>query len=91
MDTSEISGRIRAFLEQEFGGQGLPLTETTLLLEDYLIDSFGVIETVMFLESNFGIEIARRDIDGVNFKNLKSLSRFVAKRLAAEGCGQTLS
>jgi len=82
METKEIAGKIREFLEAEFGGQGIDLTDTTLLLEDYLIDSFGVIETVMFLETTFGIEIARADIDGVNFKNLRSLSRFVSSRLA---------
>lgn len=82
METTEISAQIRTYLEQEFGGQGIELTETTNLLEDYLIDSFGVIETVMFLESHFKIEVARVDIDGVNFKNLRSLSRFVASRLA---------
>ena len=81
METTEIAEQIRAFLEKEFGGQGVDLTDTTNLLEDYLIDSFGVIETVMFLETEFGIEIARNDIDGVNFKNLRSLSRFVANRL----------
>ena len=45
------------------------------------MDSFGIIETVMFLERNFGVEIARADISGEHFENVTSLAEFVAKRL----------
>ena len=47
------------------------------------MDSFGIIDTVLFLETTFGIEVARADINGVNFENIAKLSEFVAARMKA--------
>jgi acyl carrier protein len=80
IDRASIAERIREFLDSEFAGQGGELTETTHLLDDFFVDSFGIIETVMFLESKFGIEITRADINGENFQDIASLSRFVSTR-----------
>jgi len=83
MDKPAIAGQIKQFLETEFQGMGTELTDTTNLLEDFFVDSFGVINTVMFLESEFGIEIDRADINGENFESIATLTEFVAQRLAA--------
>jgi len=83
MDKQKIASQIKEFLETEFAGQGGELTETTNLLEDYFLDSFGVINTVMFLESAFKIEIDRADIHGSNFESIATLTEFVAQRIAA--------
>ena len=64
----------------EFPSPDVELTDETNLLDDYFLDSFGIIETVLFLESSFGIKIARADINGVHFKNVASLADFVAER-----------
>jgi acyl carrier protein len=83
MDRAEITARIKRFLEQEFPNQGVELTESTDLLDEWFVDSMGIVETVLFLESSFGIELARADIDGTNFKNLATLTDFVARRISA--------
>ena len=83
MDKQAIAGKIKEFLETEFQGLGAELTETTNLLEDFFVDSFGVINTVMFLESAFEIEIDRGDINGENFESIETLTAFVAERVAA--------
>ena len=82
MDRDEISGRIRRFLEEEFPNEGIELTGETDLLDEWFIDSLGITETVIFLESSFGIEVGRADINGSNFENIASLSAFVARRLS---------
>ena len=82
IDRPTIAKRIREFLQNEYAGQGNTLTDTTHLLDDFFVDSFGVIETVMFLEKTFGIRLARVDINGDNFKNVESLSEFVSQRLS---------
>ena len=66
---------------EEFPHPGVELTETTHLLEDFFLDSFGIIDTVMFLESTFGIEISRADINGENFRSIDALAGMVAKCL----------
>ncbi len=52
------------------------------MLENWFVDSFGIIETVMFLESSFGIKVSRADINGSNFENIASLSDFVVGQLS---------
>ena len=81
MNKTEISNRLINFLQEEFPNQGLDLTESTDLLDDWFIDSLGIIETVLFLEKTFGVDIQRADINGSNFRNVASLSEFVATRL----------
>ena len=82
MGRDEISGRIRRFLEAEFPNEAIELTGETDLLDEWFIDSLGITETVIFLESSFGIEVGRADINGSNFENIASLSAFVARRLS---------
>lgn len=81
-DRPAIADRIREFLSSEYAGQGIELTDTTHLLDEYFVDSFGIIDTVMFLENTFGIRIAQADINGENFKDVASLSAFVHGRLS---------
>ncbi len=81
MDNNEISTRIRTFLETEFPNQGTELTETTDLLQDWFIDSLGIIEMVLFIEQTFSITVCRADIQAVNFRNIAAISIFVADRL----------
>ena len=83
MDKREIVAAIREFLTTEFPDPGYELTDTTNLLEDFFLDSFSVIEVVMFLEQKFGIEVSRADIGGSNFRNIDALSEFVARRLSS--------
>ena len=81
MNKSDIIESLQTFLLTEFPNQGVDLTESTNLLGEWFVDSLGIIETVLFLERNFGIDIKRADINGDNFLNLATLSEFVAGRL----------
>ena len=81
MDKNDIATRVMRFLEEEFPNQGMELTESTDLLGEWFIDSLGIIETVLFLEQTFGVDIRRADITGDNFRNVATLSGFVAARL----------
>lgn len=81
MDRNEIISRLLQYLQEEFPNQGVELDEHTDLLGDWFIDSLGIIETVLFLEQTFGMEIARADINGNNFRDVHSLSGFVAARM----------
>jgi len=80
----EIAGQIRAFLLEEFPDQGVELTDTTSLLDDWMIDSVGIVSTVLFLESHFDIEIARADLNGTTFATIDALANLVASRLASK-------
>lgn len=81
MNRHEILDSLKSFLLQEFPNQGVELTEATDLLGEWFVDSLGIIETVLFLEKNFGIDVRRADINGDNFRNIATLSEFVVARL----------
>ncbi len=81
MNKSEITENLAAFLQQEFPNPGIDLTENTNLLGEWFVDSLGIIETVLYLEKTFGIDIKRADINGDNFHSLATLSDFVVNRL----------
>lgn len=83
MDPTEITQRIQQYLEEEFPNEAVRLEVSTDLLEEWFIDSLGITETVLFLESSFGIELTRADINGENFKSIETLTGLVARRLAA--------
>lgn len=83
MNDKQIADKLRLFLETEFPNQGVTLAGDTRLLEDWFVDSMGIIETVMFIEREFGTEIARADINGENFKDVNSLVRLISMRLAS--------
>lgn len=87
MDKVEIKTRLSRFLLDEFPNQGVELTETTDLLDEWFIDSLGIIETVLFLEKTFGVDIRRADINGTNFRNIGTLAEFVAARLNPSALG----
>ena len=81
MDRAEIAAQIKTFLEEEFPNQGVELTTSTDLLDEWFVDSLGITETVVFLEAKFGIELTRADINGTHFKDIDALAQLVSKRL----------
>ncbi|MFQ5451652.1 MAG: acyl carrier protein [Nitrospinaceae bacterium] len=83
MDNNEIISSLTDFFEREFPNPGVDLTPSTNLTENWFLDSFGILNTVLFLEKNFGIEINRADINPDNFHSVESLSRFVQNQLSA--------
>ena len=81
MEVTEIAARLKAYLESEFPNDGAELSLTTSLLDDWFIDSLAIVQTVLFLESAFGISLGRADINAETFKTIASLSEFIAGRL----------
>ena len=52
----------------------------TLLLEDKVIDSMGVIELVAFLEATYGVEFTDDDLTIDNFKTIGSISNLIVSK-----------
>jgi methoxymalonate biosynthesis acyl carrier protein len=85
MTHEEIAEKIKAFIETEFPNPGMALAIDTNLLEDWFVDSLGIVQAVMFVEESFGVHVSRADINGTNFHSVETLTEFVASRLAATG------
>ena len=81
METRQIASQIKTFLENKFPYEDASLSDSTNLLDEWFVDSLGIVETVQFIETNFDIRLARADINGANFENIAALSNMVAERL----------
>jgi acyl carrier protein len=57
------------------------LRENDSLLALGLIDSFGILEFVSFLEKDFGVECEPEDMTRSNFESLAAIYRFVESKL----------
>ena len=51
------------------------------LMGEGIIDSFGFVEFVAFIEEDFDIEFEDDEINEVNFANLVMISQFILKKL----------
>ena len=60
-----------------------PLPRDQSLLEIGVVDSYGVVELISFLEGNWNIEIADAEITKENLGSIHKMTSFVAARLPA--------
>lgn len=81
MTEGEIAARLHAFHVAAYPHLGRLLGPDTDLLNDWFVDSFGVVQTVQFIEDTFGITVARADIDVANFHSIRTLAAFVRRKL----------
>ena len=83
MERTLVVDDLLSFFSTEFPDAGELDSPDTDLLAQHLVDSIGIINTSMFLENHFGIEITEADLNVDVFRNVASLSDFVLRRLAA--------
>jgi acyl carrier protein len=55
----------------------------TLLLDEKVIDSMGVIELVAFLEETYKVEFMDDDLTIDNFKTIGSISNLIVSKMGA--------
>jgi acyl carrier protein len=79
--------KVREFVVESFlYGDDDGLTDSTLFLEEGLIDSTGFLELTMFLEKKFGITIEKNELVPDNLNSLNNINRFLEKKLGRVGC-----
>jgi acyl carrier protein len=78
---ASVEAEIVAYLEQHNPhGVGKKIHGATSLFDGGLVDSFGIIELVSFLEGRFGVRFDERDLAGENFKTVNSLVDVVVRK-----------
>jgi|SaaInlStandDraft_6_1057023.scaffolds.fasta_scaffold62598_2 acyl carrier protein len=81
MQPDEIKNQLKAFFKREFQNVDIELTESTHLLDEWFVDSFGIVNTTLFIEEYFDIAMSRADINASNFRSIETLAQFVAGQL----------
>ncbi|OGQ84836.1 MAG: acyl carrier protein [Deltaproteobacteria bacterium RIFOXYA12_FULL_58_15] len=80
----EIEKAVSEFIVENFlfgDEDGVPEPEESFL-EMRLIDSTGVLELVLFLETNYEIKIADAELTPENLDSLRKIAAFVTKKCA---------
>lgn len=78
---SEIEKEVRQFIQNTFRAQVAltPVEDDTPLFSSGIIDSFGVLELISFLEDTFEIEIDTTRYDLSAFDTVRKIAALVAK------------
>jgi acyl carrier protein len=77
MTNEEIAAQIKTFLEKTFPRQDVELTPDTDLLNDWFVDSLGIVQTVVFLEEHFDCNVKAQDVNVHNFFSINTLTTYV--------------
>ena len=82
MDQSEITERVEQFIKDQFLVTfGQEVSHETDLFEADIVDSFGFVELVTFLECTFGVALIEEDFASPEISNVAGIARLVGARL----------
>ncbi len=82
---TNIKEKIRTYVLDNFvKDSGLVLKDDTSFLEEGIIDSTGVMELVVFIESTFGVRVEDEEIIPDNFESINLLTKYVQSKSGAK-------
>jgi len=84
---SDIAQQVREFVVSNFlyGQDASNVTDDQSLLESGIMDSTGVLELVAFLEQQFNVKVADRELLPENLDSVNNAANFVARKLQPVG------
>lgn len=77
-DQSEIEATLIAFLQESIVAEGVRIQPETIL-RDIGIDSYSVIEMVLFIERRFGVVLPEEKLIPGNLKSVRALALCTAE------------
>ena len=79
METNAAATKIREYLSESFlfSDQGFQYEDDASFLELGIIDSFGFMELLHWVEQEFGISVADDELVPDNFDSVNNLSSFI--------------
>jgi acyl carrier protein len=79
-----IEARVRQFIVQQFRvSDPARLATDTLLMEEGIVDSVGMLAVILFLEGEFGIEVDNLEILPENLGSISRIAAFVVGKQEA--------
>jgi acyl carrier protein len=82
-----VEAELEAFVLEEIAlGRGIPsIGRDEDVLARGIIDSLGVTQLVSFIEERYGIRVTDDDLTPANFRSLRRIGDFIARKLQAAG------
>jgi len=80
----ELKRQVREFVTSNFYvADPKTLEDRTSLLDQGIIDSTGVLEVIMFIESTFGVTVEDSEMLPENLDSIERIAAFVARKQVA--------
>jgi acyl carrier protein len=77
----ELSKQVRDFVTTNFYvAEPKSLEDRTSLLDHGIIDSTGVLEVIMFIETTFGVTVEDSEMLPENLDSIERIAAFVARK-----------
>jgi acyl carrier protein len=74
-------GIVRQFVAENFYvSDAEALTDDMSLIESGIVDSTGILEVILFLESSFGIHVEDEETIPENLESISQIAAFVARK-----------
>lgn len=83
--SEELHGRVRIFILENFlfTDDVTRLAFDDSLLDRGIIDSTGMLEIIMFVEEQLGVQVADQEMIRENFDSVSNIVRFVERKRQA--------
>ena len=79
----DIAEKVRGFIKENFYADASDLTDEASLLDMGIVDSTGILELVMFLETEFDIKVEDQEILPENLDSIANTVEFVKQKQAS--------
>ncbi len=73
--------QIRGFVYKTTFSAPEKINDDTLLFDEGIFDSMGLLNLISFLENDFSIKIADSELDATNFGSINAIASFLAMKL----------
>jgi acyl carrier protein len=79
-----IEEQVRHFVAENmlYSGNGFTLSDTASFLEHGIADSTSVLELIMFVEEDFGLDVEDEEIVPDNFDSVAGLAAYIRRKTA---------
>ncbi|HUT14304.1 MAG TPA: acyl carrier protein [Thermoguttaceae bacterium] len=78
---TDIQESLRQFIQENFlFGRELAISDDDSLMESGIVDSTGVLELIMFVESQFAITVDGDELVPENLDSIANLTRFITSK-----------
>jgi acyl carrier protein len=83
-DVERVREGLTAFVTRNFNVSEQDIDMDQSLIDQGIIDSFGLVEITAFIEQSFAVKVREEDMTREAFGSMNRMARFVASRMPGE-------
>ena len=76
-----MKDQIRDFVCRSTFSDPLKINDATLLFDEGIFDSMGLLNLISFLEEDFSVKIEDSELDAANFGSINAITSFLERKL----------